>query len=61
MKKNVGNIDRILRLILGAAVLGAGWFFQSWFGLLGLVFIGTALINWCPIYAAIGVNTCPAK
>ena len=61
MKKNVGNIDRILRLILGAAVLGAGWYFQSWFGLLGLVFIGTALVNWCPIYAAIGVNTCPTE
>lgn len=61
MKKNVGSIDRILRLVLGAAVLGAGWYFQNWFGLVGLVFIGTAFINWCPIYAVLGVSTCPVE
>lgn len=61
MKKNVGSIDRILRLVLGAAVLGAGWYFQNWFGLAGLVFIGTAFINWCPIYAVLGVSTCPVE
>ena len=61
MKKNVGSIDRYARLVLGAVALGAGYFFQSWFGLIGLVFIGTALINFCPIYAIFGLNTCPVK
>jgi hypothetical protein len=61
MKKNVGKIDKTLRLILGAGALAAGWYFQSWFGLLGLVFIGTALIDWCPIYAIVGASTCPTK
>lgn len=59
MKKNVGSIDRLIRLILGVAALGAGYYFQSWFGLVGLVLIGTALINWCPIYAALGIGTQP--
>lgn len=60
MKKNVGSLDRIIRLIAGVAALAAGWYFQSWFGLLGLVLIGTALINFCPIYAIVGLNSCPA-
>jgi hypothetical protein len=57
MKKNIGSTDRIIRLVAGVAALGAGWYFQSWWGLLGLVFIGTALINWCPLYVPFGIRT----
>jgi len=32
MKTNVGSIDRTLRIIVGLAILGAGYFYQSWWG-----------------------------
>ena len=58
MKANVGSIDRAIRLILGLITLGLGWYFQSWFGLLGVVFIATGLMNYCPLYAIFGIKTC---
>jgi hypothetical protein len=58
MKKNVGDVDRIIRAVAGFAVLGAGFYFQSWWGALGLVLLGTAAIGWCPPYALLGLNTC---
>lgn len=59
--KNIGNIDRLLRLIVGAAVLGAGFYFKTWWGLVGLVPVLTALIRVCPAYSIFGINTCGAK
>jgi len=61
MKSNVGGIDKTLRIVVGLAVIGAGFFFQSWWGLVGLVPLGTALIGWCPPYAIFGINTCSVK
>ncbi len=61
MKSNVGGIDRGIRFIAGLAVVGAGVYFQSWWGAIGLVFIATALIKWCPPYALLGINTCKTK
>ncbi len=57
MKKNVGSADRIIRIILGLAIGGVGFYYQSWWGLLGLVPIFTALINFCPLYAPFKINT----
>ncbi len=67
MKKNVGNLDRILRLVLAVAfvVLYYTGVLTGTLGLvlvvLGAVFALTSFISWCPIYAVIGVNTCPTK
>jgi hypothetical protein len=61
MKQNVGGIDRILRIVLGLALLGAGLAFKSWWGLVGLGPLLTAAIGWCPAYLPFGLNTCPAK
>lgn len=63
MKANVGNADKIVRylLALGLASLMVfnvveGTLF--WIaGALAIIFVATALINWCPIWAAFGVNT----
>ena len=59
MKCNMGNSDWMFRGIVGIAVLGAGLFFQSWWGLLGLVFLATATFSWCPAYVPFGINTGP--
>lgn len=61
MKTNVGGIDRILRVIVGLALLGAGLAFKSWWGLVGLAPLLTAAIGWCPAYLPLGLNTCAVK
>ena len=61
MKHNVGTADRVIRAVLGLAVGAAGLYYQSWFGLIGLVFLGTALIGWCPAYLPFGLSTCKIR
>ena len=61
MKKNLGGIDKTVRIIAGLGVIGAGLFFQSWWGAIGLVLFLTALIGWCPPYALLGLNSCKVK
>lgn len=55
---NEGNTDRIIRVILGIAIVVAGLYFQSWWGLLAIIPLATAAIGWCPLYAIFGINTC---
>ncbi|MDZ7376401.1 MAG: DUF2892 domain-containing protein [candidate division KSB1 bacterium] len=61
MKKNVGSIDRVIRVILGLAIIGLGIGFKSWLGLIGLVPMLTAIIGWCPLYRPFGISTCKVK
>ena len=61
MKENIGDADKAVRLIAGLVALGAGFYFQSWWGAIGLVILGTAAIGWCPPYAILGFNTCSAE
>ena len=58
MKRNVGGGDRLFRAVLGIAVIGAGVYFRSWWGALGLIPLGTAILRWCPAYAPFGMSTC---
>ncbi len=65
LKKNEGNIDRILRVIVGAALLIAYFMlpdasYRTWL-LLGIIPLVTGLIGSCPIYSILGLNTCPMK
>jgi CRP-like cAMP-binding protein len=45
-------------IILGLAIGAAGLYFNSWWGLVGIVPVFTALINWCPLYLPFGIKTC---
>lgn len=58
MKPNVGGIDRILRILAGLAILGAGYYFKSWWGLIGIVPILTGTFRFCPAYLPFGLSTC---
>lgn len=67
MKKNMGNADRVIRLLL-AAVFAILYFTNTVTGTLGIVllvlggvFVLTSLISFCPLYSLVGLNTCPAK
>jgi hypothetical protein len=61
MKANVGGFDRVLRALVGLSLLGAGLYFKSWWGLVGLVPLFTAIFRFCPAYLPIGLNTCSLK
>lgn len=57
MTCNMGKGDRVFRGILGIAIIAAGFFFQSWWGLVGLIPLGTALVGTCPAYLPFGIST----
>ena len=61
MKANIGGIDRIIRIIAGLAILGAGYYFKSWWGLVGVVPLLTAFVGFCPAYVPFGLSTCGVK
>ena len=61
MTKNVGKADKIIRIILGIGIAAAGIYYQSWWGLLSIIPIATAFMNFCGLYTLLGINTCPAK
>jgi hypothetical protein len=49
---NIGNIDRLIRAIVGALVIVGAFFEGSWIaGLIGAVLLGTAYLRFCPVYA----------
>lgn len=58
MKANLGQIDRLLRFVVGAAlvILAATGMIGVW-GYLGVIFLVTAFINFCPIYRILGIST----
>ena len=58
MNKNVGTIDRIIRVLVGLAIIGAGVYYQSWWGATGGIALFTAIVGWCPPYAVLGISTC---
>ena len=67
MSKNMGGLDRILRIIAGLALIdyaipigfpATGWNAVGWIGIVPLL---TALIGFCPAYTILGINTCPHK
>lgn len=65
MKKNVGNIDKIVRVII-AIVAGALYFTGTVTGVLGyvvlaagVIMLATSAISRCPLYTIFGMSTCP--
>lgn len=54
---NVGGIDRKLRVAVGIAIIAIGAFYESYWGAVGIIPLGTALIGWCPIYPILGIST----
>lgn len=62
MTKNVGGVDRILRIVVGLALIAAAaaGTIGVW-GYIGLVPLATGLMGWCPPYALLGFNTCSTK
>ena len=58
MKSNIGNADRGVRLIAGLSLMAWGFWARNYWGFLGLIPLLTAFFKWCPLYLALGLNTC---
>jgi hypothetical protein len=67
MNKNVGTIDRVVRVIIGLLLLAyaipigfpnTGW---NWVGWIGIVPIITAVIGYCPAYTVFGFSSCESR
>lgn len=64
MNANVGGMDRILRIVVGVALLSLFFILEGnarYVGLLGIVAIATGVFRFCPAYSLLGVNTCSMK
>ena len=62
MPTNEGTIDRALRVIAGAGILSLAFIVpQTVWGYVGLVPLITGLVGYCPLYAMLGLSTCPVK
>jgi hypothetical protein len=62
MRSNVGGVDRILRAVAGLVVLSLVFVGpQSWWGLLGLIPLVTAVVSFCPAYPLLGASTCARR
>ena len=57
MKRNIGTIDRVLRILAGIALIAWGIHQQNWIGAVGLLPLLTALVGFCPAYCPLGINT----
>ena len=67
MKKNMGGLDRVVRLLIVVAVavlaymgLISGTLMYVLVGLSGVFFL-TSLVGFCPLYSLVGLSTCKVK
>ncbi len=58
VKKNVGNLDAVLRVALGTVVILAGLYLNNLWGLAGIILVGTGALSFCPVYRIFGLQTC---
>jgi len=64
MTRNLGNLDRALRVVIGIALLSLLFVLEGslrWIGLVGLVPLLTAAAGNCPLYSVFGLSTCPLR
>jgi hypothetical protein len=61
MKCNVGPIDRLIRIIAGLIIAIIGVVFESWWGLVGIIFLATGLFKFCLFYIPFNISTAREK
>lgn len=64
MKANVGGIDRVLRILVGAGLLALVVVLEGdarWWGLIGILPLFTGVFRFCPAYSLFGLSTCPLE
>ena len=61
MLHNVGTVDRLIRILAGAALIAASLlgYIGAW-GWIGVIVLATGMFRFCPAYLPFGLRTCPA-
>jgi hypothetical protein len=60
--KNEGTVDRVLRVVAGAALVSLVFVGpETPWGWIGVVPLVTGLLGNCPVYSLLGISTCPVK
>ena len=60
--KNEGTVDRVLRVVAGAALVSLVFVGpETPWGWIGVVPLVTGLLGNCPVYSLLGISTCPIK
>ncbi len=64
MVKNVGTVDKVIRIVIGIVLIGLIFYLQvpiKWGGLImaavAVILVATALLNWCPIFRILGISS----
>ena len=65
LKRNVGSVERIIRLVIGVAAIIAFFMlpdasYRYWL-LIGIIPLATGLLSSCPLYTIFGISTCKVK
>ena len=60
-KKNVGGVDKVIRIVLGIGMIGAGIYYGNWLGAIGLIPLLTGIFGTCGLYSLFGISTCKIK
>jgi hypothetical protein len=61
MTCNVGKTDKIIRVIAAVAIAVLGFYFKSWWGLLAVIPLLTAVFGYCPLYVPLKISTVKKK
>ena len=62
MKRNVGNLDRIIRIAIGLVLAGLALTGSiGWWGYLGIIPLLAGVVGNCPVYTLLGISTCKRK
>jgi len=62
MRRNMGNMDRAIRFIIGVVMMGVGFGAMGGgagiaVGVIGAVLFATSLVGWCPLYIPFRIST----
>jgi hypothetical protein len=62
MTRNEGTVDRVLRIIVGVALISIVFIGpQTPLGWIGVIPLATGIVGFCPLYRALGIRTCATK
>ncbi len=61
MHRNIGTTDKIIRVLVGLAILVLGIALKSWWGVIGVLPVLTAFVGICPAYLPLGISTCRSR
>jgi len=57
MKRNVGPIDRLLRILIGLVIAIFGVIYESYWGIVGILILATGVFGYCLIYGMFKIST----